>query len=155
MKKYIFLLLAGLGWACAPTNNIPTHNLEGHYQGQYIRTTVGIWPWTNELYERQDTHFVDFTIHAYELIRHYTDTFCLGQIQLDTDSISFISDDCACFCYCRPDIDCQGEILLGGYEYELTNDSLFLFHEYERPDSLEGYSNILKTEIDVNLARIN
>jgi hypothetical protein len=154
MKKLLHFSLLLLSWSCTIDEDIPTHTLEGHFQGQYIRTSTGIWPLTDEE-ERKDTHFVDFTIHTSQFKRHYTDTFCLGEIQFNTDRIHFSSDDCACFCYCRPDIDCHGEILLGEYEYELINDSLFLHNEYERPDAMEAYWNTLKTEIDITLARIN
>ena len=56
-------------------------------------------------------------------------------------------DDCDCFCFCSPFVDCAGNVIFGTYNYIEEPDQLLLQYEniftYEWPEyEVEHYQRV-------------
>jgi hypothetical protein len=115
--------------ACSTTEPIPPHELEGFYQGRYIYSWSGILRDSETVVGGDDTLFLQFSIDGQDFLRYLGDTVCVGQVSFTPEQILFSSEDCVCHCFCNPFIDCKSDIILGEYQYQLQDDSLYLTSE--------------------------
>ncbi|RMH16093.1 MAG: hypothetical protein D6698_10190 [Gammaproteobacteria bacterium] len=79
--------------------------------GRYVGIKIATWRQSiNGLpFGRRDTVQLDFTI-ACPNFRHGK---CEGRVFAVSDTLSFIGDNCGCWCDCLPYVDCGGDHLLG------------------------------------------
>ncbi len=145
---FIFLAIIFLHLAACTDNESfpipetpPLHSgnclLDGDYQGILVRerqnSINGIpWGWT-------DTSEIDFSI-ACTVFMHGT---CTGQISTSSDTITFESGGCECWCDCSPFIDCGGDLLLGTRPFSFDGDSLLMWSEGGGVDSLSILGHVL------------
>ncbi|MEZ4963065.1 MAG: hypothetical protein R2830_24775 [Saprospiraceae bacterium] len=66
---------------------------------------------------------------------------CIGQVVTKSDTISFQSNECSCYCDCAPWVDCGGNLLLGTRFFSFDGDSLLMWSEASSTDttSLPGF----------------
>lgn len=89
-----------------------------------------------------DTFQLQFSID----LPHFKWSTCKGEVAIQTDTISFESGTCACWCDCNPYVDCGGNILLGSRFFSFDGDSLIMWSESGSVDTLSvpgwvlGYS---------------
>ncbi len=57
---------------------------------------------------------------------------CIGSIEIEGDEIEFMDGNCGCYCDCLPYIECNGDVILRKYNFELNNDSLIMVNKINR-----------------------
>ncbi len=132
-KSCIFLSIFLSILSCTnDTNNIEKNDpLNGTYIGTVI--TYRQNSINNYGFDWRDTVEISFSIN----VPAFDHQDCTGQVALlENNNISFESDDCSCMCDCLPNVDCEGDILLGTRSYTFDGDSLFMLVEHGNIDSL-------------------
>ncbi len=83
-------------------------------------------------YGSKDTFQLEFSI-ACQVFTHGN---CEGTVAIVSDTISFESGSCNCWCDCSPYTDCGGDPLLGSRLFSFDGDSLMMWAEGGGIDSL-------------------
>ena len=110
----------------------PTVNclLEGNFRG------ILVWERQNSIngfsWGSTDTIPLDFSIDC----TAFTHGTCTGQVSISSDTITFESGGCECWCDCSPFVDCGGDLLLGTRPFSFNGDSLLMWAEGGGVDSL-------------------
>ncbi len=79
---------------------------------------------------------------------------CRGELTFENAELSF-NGDCSCFCFCLPEIDCEGNIMMG--TYQLVNvpnsNNLNLSYEDTQTDEINGVNRLIVAEAEALLVR--
>jgi hypothetical protein len=117
MKQLIFCFLtfALFFSACKKANLSP---IEGTYSGKM----------TKNKFRGMDT--VEVKIQFVNKQFSYLPNGCKGSFETKNDKIIFSSQDCSCWCDCRPNVDCGGDIIISEYDFTIENEHLIFTRNY-------------------------
>lgn len=164
MKRAIFYLcLIGILTSCSKKrlSEVQIGPFDGIYLVEYqewnARTAPALPSDTNyyevsfELIIENDKFSIDLNLDETPIPSSSNislDGICEGELTWTTDEMTFGGyDDCDCFCFCSPFVDCAGNVIFGTYNYIEEPDQLLLQYEniftYEWPEyEVEHYQRV-------------
>lgn len=126
--------------------------LDGRYTGIVVSVRKN---WTNDqlTFESRDTLSITLEIenNRFSKASNWPED-CQGSITIQGQTIDFIGENCACSCNCLPISGCLGDIILGTYDFKLTNNQLKMLFEEEQENTISGdsFKFFLSEEYDLN-----
>ena len=143
MKNLLMLFLFSTSlcyWHCQKTET-PSGPFDGNYAGV---VTIVKRHWINSLLAFSDTSVFSVTLKIEEgkfwkdLGNGLTD--CPGRFSTDSTfgTMRFWSSDCACMCDCKPNVDCEGDPVLGTFQFLTLADTLQFISSGGGSDSVQG-----------------
>lgn len=138
----VFILLS-----CNKSELITNSEFDGNYEGSV--TILRQYSFNGSLSSKmKDTFDLSVSIWNFKFERPFfgEGENCTGTVEIEEDKISLASEGCPCFCQCDPLVDCDGDLILGQYHFELQENLLKMWNNFEIIDSLSvpgivlGYS---------------
>jgi len=71
---------------------------------------------------------------------------CSGDIETEGDKITFTYSSCDCVCDCCIVCNCPGDMILGEYNFNLNRNTLNMWSEIVRNDTVMFLNNVISIE---------